>query len=208
MRISGGEAEISWLNSSCVPGFELLVAREDSCDASCLDTTQTEKVGLPPTGASLELDQVYFSWRRPEGRLTVSSLDHCQDYVLMVRLLTEAGLTGPVTSQVFRPDTTSEAVATFAHHKWLAPVSSLVVVAGPTSARLHWVQPGCLGEYEVMVVGAGEECGDSYQCLQSTHLHHVTGTSQEHQGAVTVLWDNLTSCTQYRVIVRSKGRTW
>ena len=208
MRVSGGEAQISWQNSSCLPGFEVLVAREDSCDASCLDNNQTDKVLVTSPGASLELDVVYYSWHQGghQGGLTVSSLVQCEDYVVMVRLITETGLTGPVTSQVFRPGTNSEAVTTFSHHKWLPPVSSLRVVAGVSEARLQWVQPDCMSEYEVLVVETGEQCGDSYQCLQSRH-HNLTRASQVEQGAVSLTWDSLASCTQYRVIVRSKGRT-
>ena len=206
VRVSGEGAEISWPQSSCLPGFELVVAREDSCDAACLDSNQTEKVAVPAPGAGLELDLLYYSWERQEGGLTVSSLAHCEDYVVMVRLITQDGLTGPVTSQVFRPGTNSEAVTTFKHHKWLPPVSSLRVVAGVTSASVQWVQPACMSEYEVLVVEAGAECGDSYECLQSRH-HNITRGSQVEQGAVSVTRDQLESCTQYRVSVTSKGRT-
>ena len=206
MRVSGGEAQISWQKSSCLPGFEVLVAREDSCDASCLDNNQTEKVPVASPGASLEQDVVYYSWQRHQGELTVSSLAQCEDYVVMVRSITQTGLTGPVTSQVFRPGTNSEAVTTFRHHKWLPPVSSLRVVAGVSSASVQWVQPDCMSEYEVLVVESGDQCGDSYQCLQSHH-HNLTRASQVEQGAVSVTWESLASCTLYRVIVRSKGRT-
>ena len=208
VRVTGSGAEISWHNSSCLPGFEVLVARENSCDAACLSNNQTEAESLPPAGASLEVDRLYQSWQQPESVLTVSQLASCEDYVVMVRLVSRAGLSGPVTSQVFRPQphTQPERLTTFSHQKWLPPVTSLRVVAGVSSATVQWVQPGCMSEYEMLVLEAGDQCGESYQCLQSHH-HNITRATQEGGGQVSVKRDNLESCRQYRVIVRSKGRT-
>ena len=213
VRVSGEGAEISWPQSSCLPGFELVVAREDSCDAACLDSNQTERLSLPPPGDSLELDVVYFSWHRPEGglRLRLASLAECSDYVVMVRLSSDSGLVGPVTSQVFRAESSSESssesVITFSDQKWLPPVSSLRVVAGISSASVDWRQPGCQEEYELLVVETGDQCGDSYQCLQARQQDIRRGSQEEQGGRVSLSLEKLTSCTQYRVIVRSKGRS-
>ena len=127
---SGDRAEISWSQSSCLPGFQFLVSRGDSCGATCLDTNEKKEIGpddVEDNEAGVELDVVYHSKEVKGGRLMIYDLSKCTDYVVMVRLVGQSGRLGPVTSQVFTPSNQNQV---FASQKWLPRVEELKIIPG------------------------------------------------------------------------------
>ena len=217
VRTTLDSAEISWSASSCVSGFEILVSKGDSCDEACLESNQREEID---NEGGVELDLVYYSKDISSQRLVLSDLIWCSDYVVMVRLLGHSARSGPVTSQVFRVANQSQV---FSSGKWLPVVRGLEVdageaeagvedagdgrnVSGEESVTISWEQPDCMTQYEVLVVSEAE-CPltrPSLQCLEEVARRVRRGEEGEER-SVSVTVGNLTDCTQYRAIVRSKG---
>ena len=200
VRTTLDSAEISWSASSCVAGFEILVSKGDSCDEGCLESNQREEID---NEGGVELDLVYYSKDISSQRLVISDLIWCSDYVVMVRLLGHSEQSGPVTSQVFRVANQSQV---FSSEKWLPVVRGLEVEAGEETVTVSWSQPDCMTQYEAVVVSEAE-CPltrTSLQCLEEAGRRVSRGEEGEER-AVVVTVGNLTECTQYRAIVRSKG---
>ena len=80
-------------------------------------------------------------------------------------------------------------------------------VSGEESATISWKQPDCMSQYEVVVVSEAEcpQGRPGLECLEEASRTVMRGERGEGR-AVSVRADNLTDCTQYRALVRSKGR--
>ena len=68
---------------------------------------------------------------------------------------------------------------------------------------MSWEHPDCFPEYDVLVVAA-DDCRDSSECLKMYEDKTHSGQSDSKK-TVSILTENLQSCTNYKAIVRLRS---